>query len=284
MGTPQCFQAGVICSTKCKCVSCSNHAGSQKLIDKRRKMKDQGGAEYAMKISQELWERPSSTPRSVAPQFVPQRLPMASPGGLRSPATSMSGVFRSTERPGRGGINLPPSVSQSHLIGAMAPPLYGHGPHPPLPPPHMGPVNIGMGFSTRMGPGAPPITPGMGRSTTPQPPQTYRSSTKKDTAPMPRTTFKRPAKQITPASTGPTPGRLLRHDPSTNKKGRKADSDEEPSYFFGRNVPPHSMATASTVFSFLTKEDIFSASLVCRSWNVMSMDRELWKFGGGQTS
>lgn len=46
-----------MCVDQCKCEGCANRAGSQKLIDKRRKMKDTKGAEYAMKISKEVWEQ-----------------------------------------------------------------------------------------------------------------------------------------------------------------------------------------------------------------------------------
>ncbi|KAI2494967.1 cation transmembrane transporter [Fragilaria crotonensis] len=35
----ECFQAGVMCGNKCKCVDCLNYVGSQALIDKRRKIR-----------------------------------------------------------------------------------------------------------------------------------------------------------------------------------------------------------------------------------------------------
>jgi hypothetical protein len=61
----QCFQAGVLCGSKCKCENCSNYSGSQSLIDKRRKIKDVSGAQYAMQISEENWKgKASITPAS----------------------------------------------------------------------------------------------------------------------------------------------------------------------------------------------------------------------------
>ena len=49
---------------ECKCVDCMNFAGSQKLIDKRRKIKDQRGAELAMKVAQDAWKAPQNSARS----------------------------------------------------------------------------------------------------------------------------------------------------------------------------------------------------------------------------
>jgi hypothetical protein len=56
----ECFEAGVFCGAKCKCAQCSNFAGSQKLIDKRRKMKDSKGAEIAVRAAEEAWKSQSA--------------------------------------------------------------------------------------------------------------------------------------------------------------------------------------------------------------------------------
>lgn len=283
----QCFQAGVICSNKCKCVSCSNHAGSQKLIDKRRKMKDQGGAEYAMKISKELWERPKSTRRAVAPQFL-QRLPMASPGGLRSSRGASASVrFQSVEGPYPGEMHFPPhfasSSPQPHLPSSMPPPSYGHGSQLPSLPPHMRPMMPEMGLSS-MGHGA-PMTPVYGGPYGPIPPPSHQTRSRTATAPMPRSTGKRPAQQITPASLKSVdrkPGIRLDFDSAiSRKKQQKSGREEQMTLFFGHEVPRQSTTTILNIFSFLSNRDIFRASLVCKDWSRMSMDPELWKFGGG---
>lgn len=56
----QCFQGGILCGDKCKCTGCSNRAGSQQLIDKRRKMKDFKGAQYAMEMAHQVWRKPAT--------------------------------------------------------------------------------------------------------------------------------------------------------------------------------------------------------------------------------
>ena len=81
----QCFQAGVMCATKCKCVDCLNYVGSQALIDKRRKMKDHRGAEMAMRVADEAWKgRPQSGPHGLNPRGI-KPSPAASRGGRGHP-------------------------------------------------------------------------------------------------------------------------------------------------------------------------------------------------------
>lgn len=65
-----CFQAGIMCGESCKCKDCENYKGSQKLIDRRTKIKDTKGAELAMTASDEIWrgEQPAQvTPAAAAP-------------------------------------------------------------------------------------------------------------------------------------------------------------------------------------------------------------------------
>lgn len=65
-----CFQAGNMCGESCKCKDCENYKGSQKLIDRRTKIKDTKGAELAMTASDEIWrgEQPAQvTPAAAAP-------------------------------------------------------------------------------------------------------------------------------------------------------------------------------------------------------------------------
>ena len=65
-----CFQAGIMCGETCKCKDCENYKGSQKLIDRRTKIKDTKGAELAMTASDEIWrgEQPAQvTPAAAAP-------------------------------------------------------------------------------------------------------------------------------------------------------------------------------------------------------------------------
>jgi len=45
----ECFEGGIMCGSKCKCVNCQNFTGSAQLIARRRKIKDHKGAEMAMR-------------------------------------------------------------------------------------------------------------------------------------------------------------------------------------------------------------------------------------------
>lgn len=59
----------------CKCTGCENRAGSQKLIDKRRKMKDHKGAQYAMEMAQQVWRKQSGAPIALRLDSKPPFLP-----------------------------------------------------------------------------------------------------------------------------------------------------------------------------------------------------------------
>ena len=55
----ECFEAGVTCGEKCKCLDCLNYDGSQALIDRRRKIKDHKGAEKALAAAESVnWNVP----------------------------------------------------------------------------------------------------------------------------------------------------------------------------------------------------------------------------------
>jgi len=145
---------------------------------------------------------------------------------------------------------------------------------------------VGMGFSP-MDPGAPPIAPGMSGygSHPPLPPFEFATTTAAGImSTVPRVASKRQIKEITPASSAPasrtrTPGVRLDFDPFTSrKKRRKRNRKEKLEFFFGRDVPAQPKAIPLTVLSFLSNQDIFSVSLVCKDWSKMAMDKELWKF------
>ncbi|KAL7558426.1 hypothetical protein ACA910_015768 [Epithemia clementina (nom. ined.)] len=69
----ECFKGGILCCSKCKCQQCSNRAGSQKLIDARRKMKDEEGAQFAMKAAQDAWRGHHVQPQATASTPVSSR-------------------------------------------------------------------------------------------------------------------------------------------------------------------------------------------------------------------
>jgi len=132
-----------------------NFAGSQKLIDKRRKIKDQRGAELAMKVAEQAWKGTQNSARKppVARPAIhgmrPMPSPVATPGG-RVPMhnymmhPSPSGHRHPYMRPmlmgpphghmGYSPMGMHPHVSPS---GYMYPPPHHQYHHPP-PTPSLG--------------------------------------------------------------------------------------------------------------------------------------------------
>ena len=115
----------------------------------------------------------------------------------------------------------------------------------------------------------------------PQPPMPPATTATVATAPRPKSATKRQLKEITPATPAPrTPGVRLNFDPATSRKKRqRRNQDEFVAAFFGPRVPKQPKTTTLTIFSFLSNEDFFAASLVSKEWNKLAMDPELWKFG-----
>eukprot|EP00529_Nitzschia_sp_RCC80_P007124 CAMPEP_0113489972 /NCGR_PEP_ID=MMETSP0014_2-20120614/26802_1 /TAXON_ID=2857 /ORGANISM="Nitzschia sp." /LENGTH=1347 /DNA_ID=CAMNT_0000383721 /DNA_START=299 /DNA_END=4342 /DNA_ORIENTATION=- /assembly_acc=CAM_ASM_000159 len=123
----ECFQAGVMCGEKCKCAdNCSNYPGSQKLIDKRRKMKDKRGAEFAMRVADEAWKNRTvgSARKPAPPKSTPVQAPPSAPRNPPAPTSA-----------GR----LPPQGPPTHHAHMMQPSPRGHGPPPPSGPHHYPP-------------------------------------------------------------------------------------------------------------------------------------------------
>lgn len=115
-----------MCGNKCKCVDCLNYVGSQALIDKRRKIKDHRGAEFAMQTADDAWKGKNIPPPQPRTMNAPQsgsggRHPAPSPGPSRLPL-------------GHHGQHHPP-----HLMMRPSPPphhLYSPRSAPPGPQPH----------------------------------------------------------------------------------------------------------------------------------------------------
>ena len=149
----ECFQAGVMCGGKCKCKDCMNFAGSQKLIDKRRKIKDQRGAELAMKASDQNWkgqqQQQSARKLPIARPAVhgmrPMPSPVATPGG-RMPMANPNIMNPSpSAHPGAPHYHMRPPFMHPHYAHMgyspmgmhphhMSPPAFRMYPPPPPPP------------------------------------------------------------------------------------------------------------------------------------------------------
>jgi len=269
----ECFQAGVMCGSKCKCVECLNYVGSQALIDKRRKIKDHKGAEFAMRTADDAWKgrhgppgphgprNPNGPPRVLGPMPTHQ-----TPG---RPPHNMGG------RPPPG--HMPPSYLQPSPHHTHGPP---RGPHHPYmgPPPHamMGPPPPHMNYNHGSPPGMPPVgTPGYAPTSKPTPRTDEQLRPGLSSA---RGKFSAPPQQQTPVlSTPRTPAVRRRFDPHSSK--RKGDNRKEPSFqYFGDKLPEQPKTTALAIFSFLSGPDLYNTAVVCKRWNELAFDDELWQF------
>jgi len=269
----ECFQAGVMCGSKCKCVECLNFVGSQALIDKRRKIKDHKGAEFAMRSADDAWKGRHGPPGPHGPRNPngPPRVlgPMPTHQTSGRPPHSMG-------RPPPG--HMPPSYLQPSPHHPHGPPRGPH--HPPYmgPPPHhmMGPPPPHMGYNHGSPPGMPPVgTPGYAPTSKPTPRTDERLRPGLSAA---RGKFNVPPQQQTPVLATPrTPAVRRRFDPHSSK--RKGDHSNEPSSkYFGDKLPEQTKTTALAIFSFLSGPDLYNTAVVCKRWNELAFDDELWQF------
>jgi hypothetical protein len=65
-------------------------------------------------------------------------------------------------------------------------------------------------------------------------------------------------------------------NPKAKSSQRKVESAES---YFGPKVPKTTRTAALNVFSFLSNEDMFNASIVSKTWNSLAFDNELWQPG-----
>jgi hypothetical protein len=57
---------------------------------------------------------------------------------------------------------------------------------------------------------------------------------------------------------------------------RSKEISERKEPYFGPNVPGQTKTTALVVFSYLTNDDLFNASIVSKRWCDVSFDKALW--------
>lgn len=263
-----------MCSSKCKCKGCANHAGSQKLIDKRRKLKDVRGAEFAMRVSEEAWKGCKPPP--------PQNNPPPRQGTARMSPPAPS----NRQLPG-GNNNFPPMPP-----GAMRP-MSHIAPPPPhhayLRPPYIAPQMGQMGFSPLggMNPRTPGYTdlvpPNVGGF--PQPPPHAPSAIAPPAQPTtaPTQIAQQPSlPKITPipGTCSPrTPAVRVAFDPSSFRKKLTTGIEEVTFPYFGPPpMPAQPKTTVLAIFSYLSNKDVSQAALVCKTWKSLAEDNELWNF------
>eukprot|EP00980_Cylindrotheca_fusiformis_P027930 scaffold22569_cov116-Cylindrotheca_fusiformis.AAC.1 len=251
----ECFQAGVICGGKCKCVDCLNYAGSQALIDKRRKIKDQRGAEFAMRVADEAWKGKSPGPVGGGGSARKPTPPPPSAPSRRRSAPSPIG----SQRLG------PPPHHRMHSTPRGGHPQRHHAPHHHPHPHYMGHPGMMMGPPMGYSPMGMPMTPAGypphpdGHGMYPPPPGPPPSGgSRKTVAPM----MPKNAAALA-LSTPKTPAVRKHFDPATSRKKRKLSSGEsEPTLpFFGDKLPMQPKTTALAIFAFLSNDDIYNAGL-----------------------
>lgn len=122
----ECFEAGVVCGEKCKCQNCQNFIGSQALIDRRRKIKDHRGAEYAMRSSDHAWKKGRGEKKNDQSS---SRMPITN-------NRSNMGMSPSPQNPSPQhhlGPNHPGNPSKNFFPPHMEPPRHGYPQSSPFP-------------------------------------------------------------------------------------------------------------------------------------------------------
>ena len=348
----ECFEAGVMCGSKCKCADCLNYVGSQALIDRRRKIKDHRGAELAMKSADEAWKAGQHSGQKQPPLSrsggmgnaetlsaatsggVPPHAAYPTPTGAHHsvPVSHMGGPGSHMQAPGQyphhPHMSMPPMMHPSpsqHHPGSMPPGYHGMPPHmmmghhhPPPGPPTMGyspmavqptpPAYSGHRRRDPQSVGGRSVARGSGRSVHSAPQSggkgrrgggselKQRSASKvgsrNDLSPysVPPATpvaasgtssILKPMSDETPQrAPHRTPSRRLDFDPLGSKRKRKIQRgfNEPAREFFGPSLPAQTKTAALSVFSFLSNDDIYNTSLVCKGWSKLSLDEELWHF------
>lgn len=233
-----------MCGKKCKCVNCQNYVGSQALIDRRRKIKDVKGAELAMRSSDEAWKGSQSETRSGLTQ-------RSTPTGYhQSPIV---------HDPRAGRIPHPNMMMMSPMPNSAASPHISH----PYASPHVMMGQSSMGFPQMTAQSMPYS------SSRPE----YQASSSRVVASLPGSHASY-YKQKFAAST-PSTRPFNRYDPHSSKKSSgKVEAKEA---FFGSQVQKQTKKIALSVFSFLSSDDIYNASLVSKEWSRLAFDKELWR-------
>jgi len=265
----ECFQAGNVCGPKCKCVNCKNFIGSQALIDRRRKIKDYQGAEIAMQSSEKAWKGSMSDTKI----------------GLRS---------------GSGGFGIMGGFAKSPIVHD---PSRMPGPPPnwamiasPLPTFGASPARPDSGYPTGYPAGYPAYPHASGMSAAMQSPMVYHAppshpshhpppySASRAEGAAARQKQESPSYDLQPQHVASTPRsaslpREYHHRSSSSR--RKALSPqpvtERAADYFGPDVPDQTKTAALNVFSYLTNDDLFNASIVSKKWCDLAVDKELWR-------
>lgn len=231
-------------------MDCENRAGSQKLIDKRRKMKDTKGIEFAVRISQEVWKSQNSVPSK--PVSEPrQHVAVATPSSSRSEAAVSSHQRMYSH-------NRPPH-----------PPVHGY-----MHPGYMGPpVMAHLGYSPM---GVPPVTPLYGQYHHPM--EVHQHPSKETPSQVKQTVSDKGKKRslddisLVMTNTRPVPVRIEFDNDSARKKTVDGDEAKEPIRYFGATNPSLPRTVVVGIFRFLSNKEFARAGLVDKAWNKLAKE------------
>lgn len=274
----ECFQGGIVCGQKCKCVNCKNFVGSQALIDRRRKIKDHKGAEIAMQSSEKAWKG------SVSDTKVGLRSGSGhgGPGGMRFGQSPI--VHDPTIMPPR----MPPGPPNWAMMSPL--PTYGASPAQPSHEYPAGYPAYPHALAGGMLPQQSPMvyhTPHMPPHHPPPPYSASRQHQQRSSAQQPQ---KQPSiydLHPPPVASTPRSASLPRgYDHQSNIRRQLPPQEMEPTAaYFGPDVEAQTKNSALTVFSYLDNDDLFNASIVSKKWCDVAFDKELWRHSpsGGVT-
>lgn len=219
-------------------------------------MKDDVGAEFAMRESEKKWR--SQVPQRKPPTAnAPRRIPTQSPAAHK--AHSMQPPIHPVLHPSPAPMSAPHRHYSNSASNKYAPYMMGYSPmgvvHPLTPGySHVMPIPYeSQNYPRPHHPTGPvpiaPMTDAAAAATVSTVPKSERRETK------------RVVPEITPAA-------------PTERKKRKTDYVEIMMPFFGPDLFEHSRSTAERVFSYLSKEELNQVSLVSKMWKNTLRDVE----------
>ena len=238
----ECFQAGIVCCSKCKCVNCKNFVGSQALIDRRRKIKDHKGAEIMIRSSEKAWKGNFSDTKLGARS--------AMDGGLAAFGQSLI-LHDPTTQP-FGPQNWSPLPKAISNWAMMSPLLQGK--------PQIGTSYPGMAITDRL------QQPPTSLVNHPPPPHSASRSEGK----LRQQVHKQQPSNDQHLSLAALTHKSISVERAPEHPGARASAASrvgEPTIaYFGAGVEAQTKTVILSVFSYLDHDDLFCASIVSKKW------------------
>lgn len=233
-----------MCGSNCKCVDCKNYLGSQQLIDRRRKIKDPKGVELAMSAQP---PDPNAWKMQMTKKASPAAVSLISKQQQAQQQAQHQFINMNMNMP------RPPHAHAGMFPPAVAP--FHYMPH--------------AAFAMMT-----PFAAGWAMPPAGMPVMTVNSNSNMNNNANSSVLLK------TPKSRSAATPRRLGFDVSSAKKLKPGDMEiVEPIFGVGKPKQPKTLVLG--MFSYLTNDDLFNASLVSKRWNELSLNEALWKYGEG---